>query len=454
MNLLILTPRFPYPPTRGDCVRAWGELEFLAHRHRVWLACLDHHLPQPEHLQTVRACCQDVLVITRSRLAAFWRGGLRFLAGGSLVEGHFADRRLAGAVDAWAAQVRFDAVLIFSPEMAQYATRLPAAVRRVLDMNDVESGKWQTYARRTFPPLRWLYACEARRLARAEQRWAQTHAVSLLVNQRERRKLLAAVPTARTAVVHTGVSTDGHDSAVAPRPPACPACSAVRAASGSERFREPPPPPKTAEPIVGFVGSLFYPPNVRAVNWFGRAVWPRVQQARPDARWLIVGNRPRRGVRRWSRRPGVTVTGFVPDIRPYLARMRVFVCPVTDEIGVQTKLIEALAAGRPAVVSPQAAAGIDYVGPPPFLIASDAAEFAATVVRLLADPALAADLSQRAAAFIAQSYGPNQYALVEQWLDGAPIARAVADAAARDGCIAANTLGPWVPRPLEPLSTP
>ena len=172
-------------------------------------------------------------------------------------------------------------------------------------------------------------------------------------------------------------------------------------------------------PVVGMVGSMFYPPNVRAVNWFGRYVWPLVRAQVPRARWLIVGSRPVRSVRRWGRCPDVTVTGYVADVRPYLASMRVFVDAVDGDIGVQSKVIVALAAGRACVVTPDCAAGLDHGDPPPFLTAVSPAAFAEAVVRLLRDDAQAQALAARARAVAAAHYSTqSQMTRLENWLTG------------------------------------
>jgi sugar transferase (PEP-CTERM/EpsH1 system associated) len=398
MKILMLIHRFPYPPVRGDCIRSWGELEFLARRHDVWLACVDRVSPRPEHLTHVRALCRDVAVVVRSAPASAVHGVLSLLTGRSLTVGYFSDERLVQLVRDWGRQVHFDAVLTFSPAMAPYATIVPAR-RRVLDMNDLESDRWASYARRSLPPLRWLYAWEARRLPRAEAAWIRAHDATLLVNERERRKLPAEL-LPRCAVVHTGVDLSRYTSD-----------ASAAGQSGAS--------PSGAQPVVSMLGSMSYPPNVRAVNWFGRQVWPRVQRTVPEARWLIVGRDPVRSVRRWGRQPNVTVTGFVEDVRSYLWATRVFVCPAREQIGVQTKLIEALAAGRAAVVTPHAAGGIEYDDPPPFLVAASPREFADAVVRLLRDDATARALGARARAVACANYAAeDQYARIERWLAG------------------------------------
>jgi sugar transferase (PEP-CTERM/EpsH1 system associated) len=393
MKILMLVPRFPYPPVRGDGVRAWGEAEYLADRHELWLACIDRVPPAPAHLVHVRRRCRDVAVVVRSHAASLASGGLAWLRGRSLTEGYFYDERLARIVQLWDHAIGFDAVFTFSPAMSPYAL-LTQATRRVLDMNDVESARWRVYAAQGLPPARWLYALEARRLARVEPAWVAGHDVTLLVNACEQDKLPVELRD-RSAVVRTGIDPARYDLWPAEK--------------GVNRLPH--------RPVVGFVGSLSYGPNVRAVEWFGRTVWPAVRAAVPEARWLIVGREPARRVRRWARQPHVTITGFVDDIRPYLARMRVFVCPAREQIGVQTKLIEALASGRAAVVTPQAAAGIDYDDPPPFLVAPSPTEFAEGVVRLLRDEAQALALGARARATAEANYAAEeQQERIERWL--------------------------------------
>ena len=396
MNILMLTPRFPYPPTRGDAVRAWGQLEYLAHRHDVWLACVDVRRPQPAHLAHVRKICPAVAVASRPRLSSLLLGGASLLRGRSITEGFYGSHSLVRTLQSWTNNVRFDAVLTFSSAMAPYADLVRNA-RRVLDMNDVDSHKWMVYARRSQAPKSWLFALEGRRLAALESRSVRAHDVTLVVNQREQRRLVSQLQPAQSDVVRTSVD-------------------ATLAASHNQQAARTTQP---NEPIIGSIGSMFYPPNVRAVEWFGQNVWPHVRRAVPEARWLIVGNRPVHRVRRWASQPGVTVTGFVPDIRPHLDTMRVFINPVDGDIGVQTKLLCALAAGKAAVVTPDTAAGIDFTGSPPFLIAREPIAFARAVIRLLSEGALAEELSVRARQLIAEIYeAGDQLRRVEQWLSG------------------------------------
>lgn len=393
MRILMLAPRCPYPPNRGDTVRSWPVLNGLAERHELWLACVDTVEPRPADLDHVRQRCREVAVFTRPAWRCLARGVLSALTGASVTAGYYEDPRLIRTLHDWCQRTHFDALLTYSSSIARAAQAVPTQ-RRVLDLCDVDSAKWATYARRSGWPLAWLYRLESLRVAHLEHETARRHDLCLVVNDRERRKLMHVVPQAHAEILPTTVDlTEYAPPADAPQPP--------------------------AEPVVGMVGSMFYPPNVRAVNWFGRYVWPRVRQSVPAARWLIVGSRPNRQVQRWAREPGVTVTGFVPDVRPHLHSMRVFASAVDGDLGVQSKLIVAMAAGRAAVVTPDTAAGIVYDDPPPFLIAGAPAGFAEAVVRLLRDDAQARAVGRRARAVAEANYSAaRQVPRVEHWLGG------------------------------------
>jgi glycosyltransferase involved in cell wall biosynthesis len=360
---------------------------------------VDRAVPWPAHLARVQRYCREVAVFPRPHLRSLWRGAWNLLRGGSVTAGCFGDARLTEQVQAWSRARPFDAVLTYSSAMAPAAEQA-AAPRRVLDLGDVDSTKWATYEARSPRPLRWLYRLESRRVAALEARAAALHDVVLVVNERERQKLLARWPGVCSGVVPTTVDLDYW------RPRG-------RRAGGRGPVRPP------AAPRIGMLGSMFYPPNVRAVDWFGQEVWPRVQARLPGARWLIIGNRPVRRVRRWARRPGVCVTGYVPDIRPVLETVRVFISAVDGDLGVQSKLIVALAAGRPAVVTPETAAGLDCAGPPPFLVADSAEAFAAAIVRLATNAELWGALSARARTLAEERFGlARQAELLEGWLCG------------------------------------
>src|SRR4030095_13421995 len=150
---------------------------------------------------------------------------------------------------------------------------------------------------------------------------------------------------------------------------------------------------------VIFTGAMDYLPNVDAVEHFCADVFPAVRHAVPDARFLIVGLNPPPGCRR-RELPGVTVTGAVPDVRPYYRQSAVCVAPLRIARGIQNKVLQSMALGVPVVATSAAARGLETRPQEHLLVEDDPARFAAAVVGLLSDGDARRRLAGRARAFV------------------------------------------------------
>jgi hypothetical protein len=159
--------------------------------------------------------------------------------------------------------------------------------------------------------------------------------------------------------------------------------------------------PATA-PVIALGGIMNYAPNVDAALHLVDEVLPRVRRSIPEAEVLVVGRDPDPALVERSRLPGVTVTGFVDDVRPHLERTAVCAAPLRFGAGVQNKILEAMAMEVPVVTSSLAAAGlrVDGAGEPPLQVADDPERFAACVVRLLQDPGERARLAREGRRFV------------------------------------------------------
>jgi sugar transferase (PEP-CTERM/EpsH1 system associated) len=369
-NLLYVVHRTPYPPDKGDRIRAFHVLRHLSRLANVHLACLaDEPVPAATKAALQRHC-QRVALIPLGRFRWF-RAGLSVAAGRTITEGAFLCPALAATLCDWAKDTQFTACLASASSVAGYL-RLPGLRRvpAVVDLVDVDSQKWLDYAAASRFPLSWLYRTEGARLRRLEQSlagWAR--AVTLVSDAEAELFSNSCAPGAAHAI------TNGVDLDYFRMPSQAPAHIAAEAQAGCV-----------------FVGAFDYRPNIDAACWFCREAWPEIHRRRPDARLRLVGRRPAAAVRRLAAVPGVEVVGQVPDVRPYIAAAAVAVNPLRIARGLQNKVLEAMAMGKAVVASPQALAGLGRRDDLPPLCARSADEWVAYVGTLLDHPSLRAGL--------------------------------------------------------------
>ena len=355
-RLLFLAHRIPYPPDKGEKIRAWHMLDHLARRWEVELGCLVDDPRDLDHLPGLRARFARV---EASLVRGRWQAGARALArlrpGLPLSLGWFHDAALAAWVRQGLRERRWDAALVYSSAMAPYLMGAEArrpGFRRVLDMVDVDSAKWQAYAAGAKPPMRLVWAREARTLLALERRAALDFDRTLFVSEEEARQFAALAPAwaGRLDWGENGVDL-------------------VRFDPGGSW---PNPYPAGAVPIV-FTGTMGYRPNVEAVAWFAGSVLPRLRERAQAPSFWIVGANPAPAVQALASLPGVHVTGTVPDVRPFLAHAAVAVAPLRIARGIQNKVLEAMAMARPVVATPAAFEGVRAT-PGRDLLVADGAE--------------------------------------------------------------------------------
>jgi sugar transferase (PEP-CTERM/EpsH1 system associated) len=357
-NILYLVHRLPYPPDKGDRIRAFHLLRFLAQHATVHLACLADEPVSDGVVESLKKYAARVAVFPVGGWSR-WRNILGALAcGRTATQGAFWSSALRAELRAWCADTAFHATLSSSSAMAGYQ-RLPELrdVPAVVDLVDVDSQKWFDYAAASRWPRSWLYRLEGRRLRRWEHQLSAWARALTVVTQAEANLYRQFAPGAAIHAVGNGVDRDYF------RPTAIAA----------------------EEPSCVFVGALDYRPNVDGACWFARAVWPAIRAARPEARFYLVGRRPAAAVQSLAAIPGVEVVGQVPDVRPYLEKSAVAVVPLLIARGVQNKVLEALAMGKATVASPMTLAGLRGGATPGVQMASTADEWATAVLRLLAD---------------------------------------------------------------------
>jgi glycosyltransferase involved in cell wall biosynthesis len=134
-----------------------------------------------------------------------------------------------------------------------------------------------------------------------------------------------------------------------------------------------------------FTGKMDYRPNVDAVLWFAETVWPQIRASRPQTTWAIVGQKPHERLKGLAEQPGITVTGWVENVQPYLAGAKVCLLPFRAGSGTRLKLIEAMAAGKAIVSTIVGAEGFPVRSGQELVLADEPERLAQVVLRLLAD---------------------------------------------------------------------
>jgi sugar transferase (PEP-CTERM/EpsH1 system associated) len=272
-------------------------------------------------------------------------------------------------------------VLVFSSVMAQFVEPQRYA-RKVIDFVDVDSAKWSQYAVQKSWPMNRVYAREGRQLLRYERRVAREFDASLFVSAQEA-ALFSGLASESAARI--GWFSNGVDSSYF---------------SPMHDFDNPFP---EGGPVMVFTGAMDYWPNVDAVQWFADDILPAILQRHPKARFYIVGARPSPQVQALGQRPGIHVTGTVPDVRPYLAHAQISVAPLRIARGIQNKVLEAMAMALPVVLTGNAATGIDAIDGEHFAIGDSDAALVTAALDLLGDRRAADKLGMEARRFVTEN---------------------------------------------------
>lgn len=328
MRVLYLCHRIPYPPDKGDKIRAFHQLRAIGERYETDLFTLADQEADLEHQAALERYCRKMTAVLLNPRAARLRSLAYLFTRTPLTLPYFRSSRLAREVQAAMRARSYDRVFVYSSSMAQYA--MEEGVPVLMDFVDVDSDKWGQYAAFSRFPFSAVYRREARRLAEYERAVAERAACVLVTTEREA-QLVRRMANARVHVIPNGVDAGYFDP-------------------GAE--------PRHTQPVIVFTGDMSYFPNIEAARFFALNVLPLVRRSVPDASFLIVGRNPSAAVRQLRKLPRVEVTGSVPDVRPYLARARVSVAPFSIAAGVQNKILEALAYELPVVATPKAVQGL------------------------------------------------------------------------------------------------
>jgi polysaccharide biosynthesis protein PslH len=360
----------PYPPDKGERIRAFHQLRAISARHEVDVFTLADDPAALAHRHALEGYCRTLTVARVFPRLARIRSLPYLLTRTPLTIPYFYSARLQAEVSKALSHKSYDRIFVYCSAMAQYvrwsnpafrsaSSGKTARVPVILDMVDVDSNKWAQYAAATRFPFSAVFRKEGRDLRAFEREVCEQSACVVVATEREAQLARQIAPAARVHVVPIGVDT----AYFAPRPI-----------------------DKGAHPSIIFTGDMGYFPNQDGILFFAREVLPLIRRTIPDVRFLVVGRNPSRAIEELRTIERVEVTGYVPDVRPWFAQASVAVAPLRIAAGIQTKILEAMASGLPVVATPRAVQGLTKPIADSVRTAERADDFAAEVVRLLRDP--------------------------------------------------------------------
>ena len=365
IRILYLTHSCPYPPHSGDRIRNFNILRYLSQRytvHLIYPSFLPADLGQVGELEKYCASAQTVHL---HPLLSKLRVAFGLFTQTPLTVWHFYSRHLKSLVY----KTECDLILVDCSSMAQYVMDINKP--RIIDFVDVDYNKWLLYAEKASFLKSIIYVLEYLKLKKFEYTVGKLFNHCIVVSENEK-KLLPCID-------HISVIPNGMD------------------------FDLPGKTKQSEDNFIIFIGVMNYFPNIDGVLFFHDQILPLIKNKIDNVKFIIAGMNPVKEIRKLHSKD-VTVTGFVPDIRSYLAQASVCVVPLRIAKGIQNKVLEAMAMEVPVVATPVANQGIKAQHHREIMIAENPPAFAEATVDLLCDAGLRKDITANAKTFVMKKY--------------------------------------------------
>jgi sugar transferase (PEP-CTERM/EpsH1 system associated) len=370
-EILFISHRIPFPPDRGDKIRSHHIVKRLARLAPVHIATFaDDDLDMSEEVE-LATLARSYKLVRRGKPMVI--AGIQALASRQPVSlTAFHDAALAAYVDKVLATRPISTIYVYSGQMGQYVPESFKG-RVIADFVDVDSAKFEAYAAKKHPALRWVQSREAKVLREEEARLAARADVSLLISAAEAELFSDRLSSqerelADIRVLANGIDSESFDPAK------------VEAEARMRAF---------PYPRLIFTGQMDYAPNIEAAIRAATRILPLIRDKFPAATLHIVGRKPVHEIIALHELGGCNIWGRVDDIRPWLKAADMALVPLEIARGVQNKVLEAMAMALPVVLTKGAATGIGASHGRQLAIAESDEQLAAAAINLLQDPRLA-----------------------------------------------------------------
>jgi glycosyltransferase involved in cell wall biosynthesis len=388
MKILMLTPYLPYPLLSGGQIRTYNLLKKMADKHQITLFALIKNEKEKQYVNQIEPYCQQVRVFKRSQrpftLSNILKTGFSsypFL----VVRNHVP--QVKQAVKQELRQGDYD--LIHAETFYMMPHLPPVNIPTILVEQTIEYLGYESYAQKAWPLLRPLLKIDINKIKRWEKYYWQQAEQLIVMSQEDQHFIQNLISDKqKVKVVSNGVDSAWFDQVERQLPP---------------------------RPTMLYVGTFKWLPNIEAVQFLVKKVWPLLTKLIPEAQLKIVGNAPTAEIKQFGRsHDNITVAGRIPDIRTAFKSSHLLLAPVFSGKGTRYKILEAMACGTPIVATDTAVEGLNVTDQKQVLIANQAQDMAQAAVHLIENQELWQQLSEQGHRFVQKKY---DWSLIAQQLD-------------------------------------
>jgi len=390
MKILFVANRVPYPPFRGDKLKIWNLAGHLSKDHELHLFTIAQNREELQHAEILKTRFKEVHILYMPVWKSWIKTAFALLNKLPFQVAYFQSKAVLHRLENYLSMQDYDAVHVQHIRMGYYFRGLPKN-KVVLDLPDAFSLYWKRRAERAgWPWLKWFASLEHKRLYKFESRFLNEFPLSLVCSDEDRQYLLNHCK-ANIQVLPNGVDT----AVFSPK---------SHVVSNPKRLL--------------FTGNMDYEPNVDAVEYFCKEIFPSVQTKFPDVEFVIAGQRPVGRVLALAN-DYIKVTGFVNDIAEEYAKAGIVVAPLRFGAGTQNKVLEALSMGVPVICTQVGFKGLGLQNGEGIVMAGNTESFINEINRLLGNEDERNRLAGKGMEKIRSTFGWDAVAIkLNQYLEG------------------------------------
>lgn len=375
MKILFLTSRLPYPPNRGDRLRAYNFIKSIQRRHEIHLISFISRKVELTHIPILSQYCADIQILEKKPIHSTISVFFNLWRREPLQSLYYRSSKMQSLIESKLASGKFDAIYIHLFRMAQFV-RDHKDLYRILDLTDVISGElFRSLPYRNFF-WKLLYAIEAKRINKYEKKLTDSIEEIWLISTADLEILSSLSPKANIKLISNGVDEDKFHVIKVKKIP----------------YR------------IIFTGHMSVYHNIDAALYFASEVFPAIQKTFPGSTFVIAGAEPSQAVVDLQKLENIQVLGYVEDLNKELNSSHVFVAPLRFAAGVQNKVLEAMAAGIPVIATGIVNEGLNAEIGKEILLADSPDEFITQVSKLFRDNLLCNQIGLGGLNFVRKKY--------------------------------------------------